>query len=437
MNRSRSSLFLFALTIALGTTIGCRNRAAKEAPPETGPEKRESVVQPQAASGATAQGDAPSPIAEKDAAGTTEEKKASPKKPKTLAASGNHTCALKDGGVFCWGENGFGELGGGTVGEASTKPIRVEGLRDVVALAGGRFHSCALFENGTVSCWGRNDAGQLGSGAKEWQSTKPMPVKGLRDVVMIAAGVAHTCAALQDGTAVCWGDNQFGRLGNGSSGSHAKEPVPVSNLRDVVELAAGMNHTCARHANGTVSCWGGNEFGQLGDGTSGKDAGKLVPTPVPGLKQVVGIAAGLNHSCARHSNGTVSCWGYDYSGQLGGGVAGETTGTPKPTAIRDLRDVVELAAGQAHTCARVADGDVFCWGSNFSGQIGDGSEDFADKPYPTPVLGVDGAVEISAGDNHACARIEDGRRVCWGENEAGQLGDGKTESSSHAGLVEW
>lgn len=432
MKRSKAIWALWTLTIAVAA-IGCRNRASKDAPSATAPKESKPAVEVKSSASATAAAE------EKDAPSAEKEAKnpaATKRKAKALAAGGNHTCAVKNGEVYCWGENGFGELGGGTVGENATRPIKVEGLRDVVALASGRFHNCALLENGTVSCWGRNDAGQLGNGKKDWQITSPTRVEGLRDVIMLAAGVAHTCAVMSDGTAACWGDNESGRLGNGSSGSHAKEPVVVPNLRDVVEIAAGLEHTCARHADGTVSCWGGNQFGQLGIGTSGNDAGKLVPTPVPGLSRVVEIAAGLNHTCARLENGDVACWGYDYSGQLGSGVAGKTTGTPKPTVIRHLHHVIELAAGEAHTCARMADDDVLCWGANFSGQIGDGSEDALPKPYPTYVLQVYDALELAAGDNHSCARFQT-HVSCWGENESGQLGDGTTESNAHAGRTEF
>ncbi|MBN1438850.1 MAG: hypothetical protein JW929_05500, partial [Anaerolineales bacterium] len=194
-----------------------------------------------------------------------------------VTAGWGHSCGFGDfldepvGGVYCWGYNKNGELGDGTDSNSPVNEyqVRVWGLHGVVAMAAGDDHTCALLGNGSVKCWGLNDSGQLGDGTTNSSNT-PVEVKYLTGgVVSITAGWGHTCALIQDGGVRCWGDNQYGQLGDGTSVPYRAERGIVAGLpNDIVAIAAGGGHTCALRSSSQVLCWGNNQYGELGDGTS-------------------------------------------------------------------------------------------------------------------------------------------------------------------------
>ncbi|MGC9079806.1 MAG: RCC1 domain-containing protein [Nanopusillaceae archaeon] len=185
---------------------------------------------------------------------------------------------------------------------------------------------------------------------------------------IIAAGAAHTCALLSDGSIKCWGDNYDGQLGDGTNITRYT-PVTVQGISNAVAIAAGAFHTCAVLSDGTVKCWGDNYYGQLGDGT---DVTRYTPVTVQGISNAVAIAAGYSHTCALLSDGTVKCWGDNEGGQLGdNGKAFSFSYTP--VTVQNLSNVVAIAAGWDHTCAVLSDGTVKCWGDNEGGQLGDGT----------------------------------------------------------------
>jgi hypothetical protein len=180
-------------------------------------------------------------------------------------------------------------------------------------IAAGDTHSCARLSDGTVRCWGANNYGQLGNGTTTGSST-PVAVNGMTAAVEIAAGGKHNCARLSNGTVNCWGLNGYGQLGNGSTTTFFSAPVVVSGMSTAIDIAAGANHSCAVLSNGTVNCWGDNSYGQLGNGTSGGIS--RTPVAVSGISTATAIVAGGTHSCARLSDGTVRCWGRNNSAQL-------------------------------------------------------------------------------------------------------------------------
>jgi alpha-tubulin suppressor-like RCC1 family protein len=348
-----------------------------------------------------------------------------------------HSCAvLQDGRVHCWGANGSGGLGDGTTTNSLT-PVAAAGITGAAEVSAGGFHTCARFPDGTLQCWGRNNTGQLGDPAlRIEQSPRPVRVAGITATAVTAGGF-HTCALPGDGTVWCWGQNDLGQLGNGTS-----DPIPNSpstfnptpgQVRDIagaVAISAGGWHTCALLADGTVRCWGDNTWGQMGNGATLVSPSPLAPitptpTPVPvtGIDSAVAIEAGIFHTCVILQDGTVRCWGRGEAGRLGNGT---TANSSTPTPVGGITPAV-LAPGAEHTCAVFGDGSVRCWGDNNWNQLGNGARPgtIATVPAP-PVIGITNAIAASAGAEHSCAVLLDGSVGCWGRNADGRLGDGTT-----------
>jgi alpha-tubulin suppressor-like RCC1 family protein len=346
-----------------------------------------------------------------------------------IAAGDDHTCALTtEGAVDCWGWNTYGELGdGGAAQPGSGLPVAVAGLGSGVrAVAAGRYHACALTTGGGVKCWGRNQSGQLGDGTTTDRKT-PVAVTGLASgVAAIAAGTEHTCALMASGGVQCWGLNHAGQLGDGTISDYRSTPAPVAGLPSAAAaIRPGGSHTCALVANG-VWCWGSNYYGQLGIGET-PGGYRTTPISVSGLASgIVAIAAGWDHSCAVTSDGGARCWGRNSYRKLGDGSAVQESNVP--VAVSGLNDAVAIEAGWRHTCALTADGEVACWGANDAGQLGDGTG--ATSYVPVTVEGLDGVSEISLRMSHTCARTANGAISCWGIDNYGQLGDGHQERTS-------
>ncbi len=300
----------------------------------------------------------------------------------------------------------------------------------LVKLAARGRHTCGFRQSGAVACWGYNGDGQLGDGTRTDQG-RPVAVAGVRGAVEVDAGLNFSCAREKSGRVLCWGNNEDGQLGDGKgarAGARSPTPVTVQGLSDAVQISLGEHHACALRRGGTVRCWGLGGDGQLGTIVDRR----ATATDIAGLNQVVQLASGANHVCARRSSGAVMCWGRNTEGQLGDGVSGSKV---KPVAVQGLADADDLVAGANHVCAARRASGVVCWGSNTHGQLGDGKTGVFAQRTPVAVQGLSRPAGVALGKDHSCARSADGRGVCWGQNNAGQLGDGSTAVRSRPTAV--
>ena len=297
-------------------------------------------------------------------------------------------------------------------------------LYDVEAIDAGNVHTCALTSYGAVVCWGANMVGQLGDGS----TTRRLNAVDVAGLTSGAAAVSifrdHTCGLMDAGGVRCWGWNIQGQLGDGTVVDRII-PVDVEGLASGVgAVSAGGSHTCALMEPGTVKCWGFNASGQLG---TGDEVNASTPVDVDGLSgDASALSAGGHHTCALLAGGGIVCWGENSNGQVGDG---STQDRPNPVAVIGLPlGNRAVSAGLSHTCAILATGGVRCWGDNSSGQLGNGTTESSGSPVQVEGLAT-GVAAISAGFNHTCALLTGSEIKCWGSNDYGQLGDATTESS--------
>jgi alpha-tubulin suppressor-like RCC1 family protein len=342
-----------------------------------------------------------------------------PKLPPRIAAGVDHTAVIAaDGGVWTWGSNAFGKLGV-TGSSIQTRPVAVQGVPPAKAIAMGGYHTLMAAMDGTVWAWGILQDVQWDTPPPSQVVSTPGQVAGLSNIISVSAGFFHSMALNGDGTVWTWGNNKFGQLGDGTR-VNSNVPRKVSGLSDIVAIGAGGGSTIAYGADGTVWLWGSNQYGEQGDGS--KDD-RLVPTR---FTQVAGASqlAVWGHTVAVKQDGTLEGFGNNDYGYLLGDPSNPVD-ILAPTAIAGIDNVVMAAAMERGTLALRKDGTVWGWGDNWYQNWGPSPNRVVYPPVPTQ--GLTDVVTISAlGGFHAVALKSDGSIWTWGSNFAGQLGDGTT-----------
>jgi len=422
-----------------------------------------------------------------------------------ISAGSSHTCAIDtDSKAYCWGSNSFGQLGDGTNSDRIF-PVEVDTAgvlsnKKLILISSGGNHTCVVDNENKVYCWGSNDSGQLGTGADfGWNDFSNVPIeidnsgvlKGVA-IVSISSGYDHTCAVSKVGKAYCWGDNEYGQLGDGTE---TDKPTPVLvndkgvlNGKFLLQISAGGILTCTLDDEGKAYCWGGGQYGGLGDGSFEYDQKNPVPVDsssvLKGVKliyvgagsyegyaidengntycwnentndlpailndegvfngnKIVSMDIGGNHSCAVDVEGNVYCWGWwkgNEHGELGNGTKEASEIPVKVDDSNDLhgKKIISVTVGSSHTCAIDSLGSAYCWGNNENGQIGSRkkaeplfSPTPRDEIYTQTILKGKKIILIDSSDTHTCVVDDKNKVYCWGTNDKGQLGDGTVETS--------
>ncbi len=325
-----------------------------------------------------------------------------------------------------WGYNLNGALGiGNTTNQPSPQTVTL--LPEATGAGSGIDHTLFLRANGTLAAAGLNDFGQFGT-IEPISSNVPFAVPNLTNVVQASAGGFHSAALLADGTVWVWGYNNEGQIGNGTTnttGCFCVQTPTQTTISDVVQIEAGAFHTLALKSDGTVWAWGFNENGQLGDNsTANRSIPVQVGAGVAGFTGIIAISAGDSHSMALKSDGTVWIWGGNQFGQIGNGTA-STTNQLVPAQNAALSNIAQISAGAFHNLALNKSGRIFVWGDNLNGQVGNGA---AGVPQTTPVQNatVENVLEIETSGFTNYARLRDGAVFAWGLNDIGEIGDGTT-----------
>ncbi len=340
--------------------------------------------------------------------------------------------AAAHGAVAAWGINSSGQLGNGTTTDSDV-PVATSEPPGVTAsaIAAGELHSLALLSNGTVLAWGGNDDGQLGDGTTE-PSYVPVAVRGLAGVTAVSTSASHSLAVLENGSVMAWGANYYGDLGDGNT-NNSDIPVAVDLSTphgvSVTAVSAGEYDSLALLSNGTVMAWGYNYSGQLGDGTTNTS---YVPVAVslPTGVTVTAVSAGWEENLALLSNRTIMAWGNNSFGLLGDGTragpekCGDEGCSRTPVAVSGLTGVTAVSTSIDVSMALLENGTVMAWGSNYDGQLGDGTTEASYSPVA--VSGLSGVTAISASLDVSLALIENGTVMAWGYNGYGGLGDATT-----------
>ena len=338
----------------------------------------------------------------------------------------SHACALISGGdIYCWGDNHAAELGHRLPRgqHRSDKPLKTERVSKAISLSAGDGFTCAALPGGSVECWGSNASGTLGRGRISKYGyfvsglySSPAAVRGVRRATAVSGTLNHVCALLSDDRVMCWGDNEYGELGDGRSRHKtwvigpsdiridlSLRPVAVKGIRTATQISAGNGETCAVLESGRVKCWG--FVGTDGAPDHHGDIESTTPVEVKGIRNARQVSVGLDwgFACAVIGGGSVKCWGYG-----------------APATVRGVAGAIQVSAGYEKACAVVRSGAVDCW-----------NQDSARMGRAAPVKGVSDTAQVSLGSTDSCALSSDGTVWCWqaGPLELGPGGLGSTARS--------
>lgn len=336
-----------------------------------------------------------------------------------IAGNEWHTCGIDVAGLaYCWGESPGSRVGTSSALPSSTTPLRVAGDTRFRQIAVGESMVCAVSTYDAAYCWGNNELGQIGDGTTQ-SRPNPTAVSGAYRWKRITAGSSHVCGITLIGEAYCWGNRFRGKLGDGELSGFSSVPVKVPANVTFVRISAGVGSTCAISEGGSAYCWGVNDFGRLGDGGP-PEAPRATPMPslVVGQHRFAEIGVGAYSACAITTAGRTYCWGQT--------PMGETAEPPTsvPTALPSEFTWKAVVSGSGHVCALTTSGSAYCWGNNEHGQLGNGKKYQASRM--TPVEGRKHYVAIASGGRHVCALDGEHRALCWGRGDFGQLGNGGT-----------
>jgi alpha-tubulin suppressor-like RCC1 family protein len=340
-----------------------------------------------------------------------------------LSAGYFHTCARTEAGeVWCWGRNDDGQAS--TEGESLGvfRPTRVAEIPPLRLVAADETHTCGISEGeGEVWCWGGNRNGGCDVSSSEVNCRRPVRIPQVRGAGALCLGNFASCATGENGAVRCWGSNNWGGLGDGRAGG--AQPSTVLDLDGITHLGCGWGHVCARRDDGTVWCWGANSDGQLGHNRPGSIT-SVWPRPVmvSDLEDAAGIVATEGSNCAWNAEGTLRCWGGNDRGNLGDGtLAGRWA--PVTTLPAGVESVW---SGRQNVFARLGDGALLGWGAGVEGNLGAESSGTLTRPTPVFAAVAPAVREVVAGRGHTCILLEGGRVRCLGEGRYGQLGDGRS-----------
>jgi alpha-tubulin suppressor-like RCC1 family protein len=321
-----------------------------------------------------------------------------------LEGGREHVLALTTtGAVLAWGWNKHGQVGNGSTGGIVKSPAQV--LTAAIDIGAGHYSSFAVKADGTVWGWGQNTSGQIGTGTTALRVRAPRRIAGLDGVsiVDVAGGRNHAIALTAGGTVYAWGSNQYGQLGNGTW-QNSSDPVLVSSLTDVVGIFAGRDHNLAVRSDGSVWSWGYNGHGELGDGTSTNRNAPVRVVRLNGsaLGKIVQVGAGANHSLALRSDGTLWAWGRNNFGQLGEGTFSTRR---RAVQVSGLSSVEQMAGGRQNSIAVTTGGQVYTWGENLFGQLGDGTVSTTGRNIPGKVASLSNVSAVGMGRDYGMAIV--------------------------------
>ena len=343
--------------------------------------------------------------------------------PQSVSAGGSHSCVVADAGAtYCWGRNVYGALGTGVGAGESARPRAVVGSLAFASVSAGYVHTCGLTTAGSAYCWGwyyerANVKGAIGDGT-EIDRAVPTAVAGGLVFREIAAGGHHSCGVTTANVSYCWGRNVNGDLGTGdTSGVAQLRPVIVVGNHVFHGFALGYRSSCGLEPDGTAYCWGASDYGQLGNGTNAGST--FSPAAVSGGLRFLGIAAAQfgAHVCGIAADSTAYCWGGNDFGQVGDG---STVGRKVPTRVSGGQKFVSIGAGGYYSCGLTVSGQAYCWGSVYAAdRVGQPS-----GPTPRLMVTPNGVTfsTLTVGANHACAMTATKVIYCWGAG--GAVGDG-------------